>query len=64
MRSLKDYGIGIFILIVGLFFIFHDKLKLSFADFATSSSDKIFGAVFLLYGSWRIYRGYKQNYFR
>ena len=26
--------------------------------------DKIFGIVFLAYGFWRIYRGYKKNYFK
>jgi len=64
MRSLKDYGFGIFILIVGIFFLFHEKLKLSFADFPSSSIDKYFGGMCLLYGFWRIYRGYKKNYFR
>lgn len=64
MRSLKDYGTGVFILIVGAFFLFHEKLKFSFADFPKSDIDYFFGGMCLLYGTWRIYRGYKQNYFR
>ncbi len=64
MRSLKDYGAGIFIIIVGIFFFFHEKLKLSFIEFEASGIDKYFGGMCLLYGAWRIYRGYKKNYFK
>ena len=64
MRSIMDYGMGILMILVGLFFIFHEKLKLAFADFASSSFDKIFGAMCVIYGIWRIYRGYQKNYFR
>ncbi len=64
MRSIMDYGMGILILLVGLFFLFHEKLKIEFASFPSSTMDKFIGGLFLLYGSWRIYRGYKKNYFR
>ena len=64
MRSIKDYGIGVFIIIVGLFFLFHKKLKLSIIDFPASQMDYYFGGMCLLYGAWRIYRGYKKNYFK
>jgi len=64
MRSVMDYGMGALMIIVGLFFIFHDKLKLAFANFPSSTLDKVFGAMCIVYGTWRIYRGYKKNYFR
>lgn len=64
MRSVMDYGMGILILLVGLFFLFHEKLKLKFADFPSSSLDKFMGGLFLVYGCWRLYRGYKKNYFK
>lgn len=65
MRSLLDYGMGIIILILGLFFFFRGKFNISFNEtFPPNNIDKIFGAVCLLYGGWRIYRGYKKKYFR
>jgi hypothetical protein len=64
MRSIRDYGTGIFIIIVGLFFLFHDKIKTPLPDFTSSWIDKFFAGMCLVYGSWRIYRGYKKKYFR
>ena len=65
MKALLDYGMGIIIFILGLFFFFRGKFKISFNEtFPPNNIDKIFGVVCLLYGSWRIYRGYKKKYFR
>ena len=65
MKSMLDYGMGIIILVLGLFFFFRSKFHISFNEtFPPNNIDKIFGAVCLLYGSWRIYRGYKKKYFR
>ena len=66
MKSLLDYGMGILILGAGVFFFFRDKFGgVSFNQkFPPNDIDKIFGAICLLYGAWRIYRGYKKNYFR
>jgi len=65
MRSIMDYGIGIFILVVGFFFFFRNKFPISFnQDYPPNEVDKLFGAICVLYGGWRIYRGYKKNYFR
>lgn len=63
MRSIMDYGMGILMLIAGVLFLFHDKFKISLGDNAPTLMDKFFGGLCLLYGSWRIYRGYKKNYF-
>ena len=67
MKSLMDYGMGILILIIGLFFLFRGQM----GNFALNERlgqpdllEKIFGSLCLLYGTWRIYRGYKKNYFR
>lgn len=65
MRSILDYGMGIIILAAGLFFFFRDRFKLSFNEsFPPNEIDKIFGVICVIYGSWRVYRGYKKNYFR
>jgi hypothetical protein len=65
MRSLLDYGMGLLILLAGLFFFFRSYFNLALNQkFPPNDIDKIFGAICLLYGCWRIYRGYKKNYFR
>jgi hypothetical protein len=67
MRSLLDYGMGLIILLLGLFFL----LRMNFGNLAINERlgkpdvlEKVFGGFCLLYGAWRIYRGYKKNYFR
>ncbi len=65
MRSLLDYGIGTLIFVAGLFLFFRDKLDLDFNEtFPPNITDKLFGGLCILYGAWRIYRGYKKNYFK
>ena len=65
MRSIMDFGMGILILFMGLFFFFRDKLNISFnKSFPPDDIDKILGAICMLYGIWRIYRGVKKNYFK
>lgn len=64
-RALVDYSIGLLITAMGIFFLVRDKFNLQFNErFPPNSMDKIFGAICLLYGGWRIYRGYKKNYFK
>jgi hypothetical protein len=65
MKSTLDYGIGSLIFIIGLFFLLRSRLNLSVNDrFPPNAIDIIFGAVCIIYGAWRIYRGYKKKYFR
>jgi hypothetical protein len=65
MRSVLDYAMGFVIIGIGLFFFFRDKLKLAFNEkHPPDYMDKILGVLFFLYGVWRIYRGYKKNYFQ
>ena len=64
-RSLADYVVGAIIVFVGAFFLLRHLLKLDFNEnFRPDVMDKIFGVICLLYGGWRIYRGYKKRYFR
>ncbi len=64
MRSIMDYGMGVLWISMGIFFIF---IKYFNARIAVNYDDpviKIFGGVCILYGFFRIYRGYKKNYIR
>jgi hypothetical protein len=64
-KSLMDYSIGILITAAGIFFMVRDKFKIQFNEnFPPNDMDKVFGIICILYGGWRIYRGYKKNYFR
>jgi hypothetical protein len=60
-RSIMDYGMGIVIFCLGIFFILAPKLGVSF------NIDDLFRYLFaglcILYGFFRMYRGYKKNYF-
>jgi hypothetical protein len=64
-KSLMDYAIGVLIVCTGIFFFFRNKFKLEFNEnFPPNDMDKVFGVICVLYGAWRIYRGYKKNYFK
>ena len=64
-RALVDYFIGLMITAMGIFFLLRHKFNLQFNErFPPNVIDKIFGVICLLYGGWRIYRGYKKNYFK
>jgi hypothetical protein len=65
MRALLDYGMGAILVLAGLFFFFRYKFDIEFNEqFPPDLLDKIFGSICVMYGAWRIYRGYKKNYFR
>lgn len=65
MRAITDYGMGIFFTLLGLVFLFHEQLGIDFSRFSkTSAIDILFGVISLAYGIWRIYRGYKKQYFK
>ena len=63
MRSIMDYGMGLLWCSMGTFLLFvkyfNSDLQYRFDD----PSMKIFGGICLFYGGFRIYRGYKKNYF-
>lgn len=61
MRSILDYGMGGLILMFGFFFLFSDKLGF---DFDMEPFFKyFFSGLCIVYGAWRIYRGYQKNYY-
>ena len=62
MRAILDFGMGVIIFAVGLFFLLAPKLGFNFGvdDFYRD----FFAVLCMVYGGWRAYRGYKKNYFR
>lgn len=64
MRSILDYGMGAVFLLIGLYFLLYDILDINIFPKKPSALDKLIGVLFVAYGGWRIYRGYKKNYFR
>jgi small neutral amino acid transporter SnatA (MarC family) len=64
MKSLLDYGMGTIFLLFGLFFLFGEKLNIHWGGQMDTGLEKTFGGLCLAYAAWRIYRGYKKNYFR
>jgi sulfite exporter TauE/SafE len=64
MRSMMDYGMGVMWMAMGVFMLFIKKFSLELAEKYDSSAFKIFGVVCMVYGLFRIYRGYKKNYLR
>jgi hypothetical protein len=56
---LRDVSMGIVILGAGFFFLLRSWLVLDFNQrYPPDQLDKLFGMVCLLYGGWRVYRGY------
>jgi len=65
MWSIRDYAAGIVIVLLGVVFFFRGYFKIELNErFPPNYMDKVFGVICLLYGAWRIYRGYKKNYFK
>ncbi len=61
MRAIMDYGMGIIIFCIGIFFLLAPKLGVSFE--IENFYRYFFSGLCLIYGAWRVYRGYKKNYF-
>ena len=64
MRTITNYGMGVFMIITGFFFMFPIDFTREFINKYDPVLIKMFAGVCLLYGGFRIYRGYKKNYFR
>jgi hypothetical protein len=62
MRAIMDYGMGVIIFGIGIFFLFAPQLGFGFE--IQGFYRYFFGGLCLVYGAWRVYRGYKKNYFR
>ena len=59
-RSIYDYVMGVLWLSIGVAILFYKKLGLNL-NFDNSALSIIFGVSCLLYGSFRIYRGYQKK---
>ena len=65
MRSIRDYGIGVVVLVFGVFMFFRNQFDLAINErYKPDVMDKVLGVICIAYGIWRIYRGYKKNYFK
>lgn len=64
MRSIMDYGMGIMWSGMGLFLIFIKRFSTGLELRYDPGTLQAFGAICLLYGLFRIYRGYKKNYLK
>lgn len=64
MRALMDFAMGAIILLLGVALFIHEKLNIQISERFSPNAVKILGVVFVVYGIWRIYRGYKKNYFQ
>ena len=58
-RSIYGYTMGILWIVIGLFFLFQKRLGYDFELGKTATI--IFGVSSLLYGGFRIYRGFKKG---
>lgn len=64
MKSIMDFGMGLLWSGMGIFLIFIKKFGTGLEFRYDSKTLITFGAICLLYGLFRIYRGYKKNYLR
>jgi hypothetical protein len=62
-RAISDLGMGIIYAGVGFYFIVSGKIGPDL-EFPPRPFNFIFGALCLLYGGFRIYRGIKRNYYK
>lgn len=63
-RAIADYSMGAIFFLLGVFFLVHKLLGIEFGTNRSTALDIVFGIMCVLYGGWRIYRGYKKNYFK
>jgi hypothetical protein len=64
MRSITNYVMGIILFAVAALFLFPVPATEKFISKYDPDMIKVFAGVCIIYGIFRIYRGYKKNYFR
>lgn len=64
MRSITNYVMGVFMILIGCFFMFPFKATQVYIAQYDPIVIKLFAAICWIYGAFRIYRGYKKNYFK
>jgi hypothetical protein len=60
-RSIMDYGMGVIFFCIGIFLFIAPRLGFAFDIDITFRY--LLGGLFIVYGIFRAYRGYKKNYF-
>ena len=61
MRSVMDYGMGLVIFGFGVFLAIAPRVGIEFN--IEPLFRYLFAVMCIIYGGWRIYRGYKKNYY-
>jgi hypothetical protein len=61
VRSIMNYGMGILWITLGIFLLMPNKFGYEYT-LGRDPLMKAFGGICILYGSFRIYRGYTKNY--
>jgi len=64
VRSVMDFTMGILLVVLGCFFLIYGELGIKLRGKEHTSLDYVIGAIFIVYGIWRVYRGYKKDYYR
>lgn len=64
MMSMMNYIMGAVFFLIGVYFLIYEKMGWPLLEREPSSIDYFIGLLFILYGAWRMYRGYKKNYYR
>ena len=64
MRSIMDYGMGLLWFGMGIFMIFIKAFNTGLEARFDDPAMKAFGGICILYGLFRIYRGYRKNYLK
>ena len=63
-RSVMDFAMGFLLVVIGGYFLTYRQLGINLFKREPSTIDYLIGGLFVLYGIWRIYRGYKKDYYR
>ena len=64
VRAVMDFVMGALLFFIGLFFLTYGYFGIEIRGKEHSSLDFVIGGLFIAYGIWRIYRGYKKDYYR
>jgi hypothetical protein len=64
MRRITNYTMGVFFIAVGFFFMFPTKYTAQYINQYDPLVIKLFAGLCWVYGLFRLYRGYKKNYYR
>ncbi len=64
MRSIMDFGMGFLWMALGVFLFFIKYFSYDLALKYDSPVIKVFAVVCVIYGAWRLYRGYQKNYLK